>query len=321
MKLIFTADWHIKLHQKNVPIEWNKNRYRMLYQQLNEKIASNNIELLIIGGDLFDRVPNLDELELYFEFLTTINSKIKIIIYSGNHEALKKSTTFLSNLKVVTEKLNSNATIIDDFITYNGIDFIPYNKLKAYYPQDIDFTSEILCTHVRGEIPPHVQPEIDLSLLDRWKVVLAGDLHSHSNSQRNIIYPGSPVTTSFHRDFVDTGVLIVDTDIMEYTWEKLNLPQLIRKTVSNKDDMRKTDYHHTIYELEGDLAELAGVSSNELLDKKVLKRESTSSLNLKDMTIQEELKEYLIKILGMESEKVNDILQVLNDYTKNIGME
>ena len=54
-------------------------------------------------------------------------------------------------------------------------------------------------THVRGEIPPHVKPEVDLDMFEDFPVVFAGDLHAHSNTQRNIVYPGSPMTTSFHR--------------------------------------------------------------------------------------------------------------------------
>ena len=47
-----------------------------------------------------------------------------------------------------------------------------------------------LFTHVRGEIPPHVKPEVDLDRFEDFPIVFAGDLHAHSNSQRNIVYPG-----------------------------------------------------------------------------------------------------------------------------------
>jgi hypothetical protein len=41
MKVLFTADVHIKLGQKNVPIEWAKNRFNMLWSQL-EAIQKKN---------------------------------------------------------------------------------------------------------------------------------------------------------------------------------------------------------------------------------------------------------------------------------------
>lgn len=126
-----------------------------------------HVDVFIIGGDVFDRLATMEELELYFEMLSYIT--IPCIIYSGNHEANKKNTTWLTSLKDVTSRVNPKVKIIDDFHTEYGIDFIPYNKLKDYHPADIDFHSEILCTHVRGEIPPHVKPEVNLELFSRWK--------------------------------------------------------------------------------------------------------------------------------------------------------
>jgi DNA repair exonuclease SbcCD nuclease subunit len=271
------------------------------------------IDLHVIGGDLFDRMPTLDELSLYFKYIRDIS--VRTIIYPGNHEALKKNTSFLSNLKDVTKAINPLVEIIDDYYKLEDMDFIPYNKLKEFDPKD--FEGRTLFTHVRGEIPPHVQPEIDLKKLEQWELVIAGDLHSHSNSQGNIIYPGSPVTTSFHRNPVDTGVLLFDSETLDWSWMKLKLPQLIRQTVSHPDQMIKTNYHHTIYELEGDVSELVKVDKdNELLDKKLIKRHNDSALILTtEMTLEDELSEYLQFIMGLNEKKVKEVLGVFHDYT------
>lgn len=315
MKLLFTADIHIKLGQKNVPIEWAKNRYRELCRQVAE--LQKECDIFIIGGDTFDKVPTIEELELFFMFVN--NCVIPTYIYSGNHEAVKKTTTFLTNLKNVVNAVNDKVHIIDDYANINGIDIIPYNKLKEW-EKDPDNTfvslhNRILCTHVRGEIPPHVKAEIDLSLLDKWKVVLAGDLHSYSNSQRNILYPGSPVTTSFHRSEVSTGAIVLDTDTLEHTWVELKLPQLIRKTVKVGELMPATTYHHTIYEVEGDISELSQVEDSDLLDKKVLKRETDTALILSsEMSLAEEVSEYLKYILQLDDKTVEEIIAELNNY-------
>ena len=34
--ILFTADWHIKLGQKNVPVKWATNRYREFFSQIKE---------------------------------------------------------------------------------------------------------------------------------------------------------------------------------------------------------------------------------------------------------------------------------------------
>ena len=311
MKILFTADVHIKLGQKNVPIEWAKNRFNMLWEQLREQ--QKQCDLFVVGGDIFDKLPNMEELETYFDFVSSCI--VETVIYPGNHEAVKKDTTFLSNLKVVTSRLNSLVTIVDDFCTINGVDFVPYNKLKELEKTEFRFAEKVLCTHVRGEIPPHVKPEVDLDIFNRWQTVLAGDLHSYENSQRNILYPGSPVTTSFHRHTVDTGTILFDTVTHTHQWLKLELPQLIRKTVGVYDEKPATSYHHTIYEIEGDMAELAELENSDLIDKRVIKRATESALILDPtMTMSEEVSEYLTFILELPSETVENILKEMQNY-------
>jgi DNA repair exonuclease SbcCD nuclease subunit len=309
MKVLFTADLHIKLGQKNVPINWAVHRYDLLIAQL--ALYSTQVDLTVIGGDIFDRVPTINELEIYFQLVQSLKSTS--IIYSGNHEALKKNTTFLTNLRHVTTSLNPKVIIIDNFFTFKGIDFIPYNKLKDPWPEL--FNSKILCTHVRGDIPPHVKAEIPLEQFDRWKVVLSGDLHSYTNSQRNILYPGSPVTTSFHRSTVDTGIIIFDTDTLKHEWIKFDLPQLIRKTIQVGEEMVATDYHHTIYEIEGDMSQLGDMENTDLLDKKVVKRESDTTLILSpELSLVQEVEEYLRYILGINDTAVAATLKEFNNY-------
>lgn len=315
MKILFTADLHIKLGQKNVPVEWAKNRYRIMFSEIAKHYSS--VELMVVGGDIFDRVPTIDELELFFEFISSID--VPTIMYSGNHEALKKNTTFLTALQSVVGKLNSKVKIIDDYYSNNGIDYIPYNKLKEWEknPDNIFFSlhNNVLCTHVRGNIEPHVKAEVDLSLFKRWKTVLAGDLHAYSNSQLNILYPGSPVTTSFHRGLVDTGIIIFDTSTHTHSWERLEVPQLIRKTIKAGEPMPATEYHHTVYEVEGDMAELSNMENSELLDKKVVNRETDTTLFLDpSMSISDEVEEYARYVLMLNDEAVSDMLAVLNQH-------
>ena len=317
MKVLFTADIHIKLGQKNVPIDWAKNRYDLLWKEFQR--CQEQAEVFIIGGDVFDKLPNMEELEVYFDLIN--HCTIPTIIYSGNHEAIKKNTTFMSNLAKATNKMNKNVIVIDDYYSDYGIEFVPYNKLKDFeqgkhpWPEG----GSILCTHVRGEIPPHVQPEVNLDIFKDWDVVLAGDLHSYENSQRNILYPGSPVTTSFHRHSVDTGIILLDNDTLDHTWIKLQVPQLIRKTVGVNDPKPSTDYDHTIYQVEGDLQELGELEDNELIDRKVLKRETDTALLLdKDMTLNEEVSEYLRYILQLPDATIELALQELQNYADKI---
>jgi DNA repair exonuclease SbcCD nuclease subunit len=316
--ILFTADWHIKLGQKNVPMAWACARYKMFFEQIQEIEKCDRIDLHIIGGDLFDRVPSMDELSLYFDFVKGVTKRT--IIYDGNHEATRKNKTFFTNLKKATTSINPLVEVIDETYYEDDWAILPYADLHR--KQSIEgIDTEVLFTHVRGEIPPHVQPEVDLERFDKYKYVFSGDLHAHENTQRNIIYPGSPMTTSFHRNIVKTGYLLID-DTWEWTWHQFDLPQLLRKTVSTEDEMVQTEYHHTIYEIEGDVSDLSNIKNSELLDKKVIRRKTEATLVLdKEMSMEEELNEYLSYILELNEDKVKNILGVFSDYAKEVAVE
>lgn len=320
VKIGFVADIHIKLGQKDVPEEWARNRFLKLFNEL----SLHNPDVWILGGDIFDKLPNMAELELYFQLISEyIGRDQPVLIIPGNHESVKKDTTFLSYLKQSSRAINSNVTIIDDYHSCGelGVDFIPYNKLKDFAKgKHPEFKQPVCVSHFRAEIPPHVKPEIDLDLFNRWKVVLAGDLHSYSNSQRNILYPGSPVTTSFHRSLVDTGFIMFDTDDLSHEWIKLDVPQLIRKTVKAGEPTPVDEYHHIVYEMEGSLADLAGVETDGVVTKKIIQRSTDTALILDaEMTMRDEAKEYLLYILELDDNTVEQVLKVFDDEQKNFA--
>lgn len=308
MKILFTADWHIKLGAKKVPVEWQTNRYKLLFNKINE--YAKTCDLLVVGGDIFDKVPTIQELALYFEFIHSVG--VETIIYDGNHEATKKGETFLLDLKSVTENLNPNVKIITAPTSYKNIDIIPYGHIKCFDPNM--FSGNILMTHVRGSIEPYVKPEINLDLLDRWEVVLAGDLHSYDNCQRNILYPGSPVSTSFHRNPVTNGIIIFDTSDNSHEFITLDTPQMIRKTVTSIEDAVPTEYDLTIYEVECKANESFKVTTEEShIDKKIVHRDNKDQLDLHGKSKLEELETYLSNILDLDDETIVNILCTFGD--------
>lgn len=305
--ILFVADIHIKLGQKNVPKDWANKRYDLFIEQLNEIPHS----LLILGGDIFDRLPTLEELEVYFKMVSSLTQPT--IIYDGNHEATKKNFTFFEVLKDVTRAINPLVEIVTETKEYDKFSILPFADLHKKNSIESCNKDKALFTHVRGEIPPHVKPEVDLDRLKDFPIVYAGDLHSHSNTQRNIVYPGSPMTTSFHRSTVETGYILIDeNDLTKWSWHKFNLPQLLRKTVTSTDDMVPTEFHHTIYEIEGDLQQLSGIANTELLDKKIVKRNSEVTVDLSNKSIQEELEAYLDKVLLLPKDTIDKAMEVFN---------
>lgn len=298
-KMLIIADVHIKLGQKNVPTQWQYNRYMLLSGHLASTIRAEKVDYLVIAGDLLDSAkPTISEIGLLYDFLRHI--PVETLLIPGNHEMVSKTEDCYLVLFDMLKDLN--VFVISDFFEQDGVDYIPYNILKSDWPAT---NSKYCITHVRGEIPPHVTPEIDLDKFSMYEKVFAGDLHSYTNSQKNILYPGSPVATSFHRNVVtgSNGYFIFDTDTGEHTWYELSLPQLIRKTISSKEEIVPTHFHHTIYELEGTLESLKGVGGSDLIDKKITTGISTPPKLKMSGDITEELATYLIEVKGIDSPK------------------
>ncbi len=316
--ILFTADWHLNLRHKNVPQKWALDRYDLFFDQIYDLETKCNLH--IIGGDVFDRLPSMEELELYFKFISKIS--IQTFIFDGNHEATRKNQTFFTQLQDVSYNINKLVEVVDSSWEYTNFSILPYCDLYTKNSIEKFSDNKPLFTHVRGEIPPHVKPEVDLDRFNKFPVVFAGDLHSHTNTQRNIVYPGSPMTITFHRQEVKNGCLLIDENNWSWEWHELKLPQLIRKTVKSEKEMIKTNYHHTIYELEGDIQSLSLIKDSDLLDKKVIKRSTEATLILdKNMSIQDELVEYLVYILELSEQKISLIIGTYNDYAQKTKVE
>ncbi|ASV43453.1 recombinase [Vibrio phage JSF12] len=283
--------------------------------ELNKIFEDNQCSEHIIGGDIFDRFdPTPEEIRLYFDLLALINHPTKI--YTGNHEMVSKSKHVLETLAAETRRCNPLVEVITE--PYRSVDYDIVDYKELHQNRWSDRVSRLCFTHVRGEIPPHVKPEIDLSVFDEYSLVIAGDLHSHQNSQVTpagtpIIYPGSPLTTSFHRErtLKTNGALIVDTKTLEYSWEDLSsLPQLIRKTVKVGEELVEDPYDRVIYEVEGDIVDLKTVANNPLLDKKVNKNVGKPAiLDLTNTSgVTEELSLYLKNVLNLPQGTVKSLV-------------
>ncbi|WBU76852.1 hypothetical protein KRONOS_46 [Vibrio phage Kronos] len=287
----------------------------MLVDKLNKRFESSECDVHVIGGDIFDRFdPTPEEIELYFDLISKLNHKT--LIYTGNHEMKSKTKSVLDNLAEETTRCNPLVEVVIGVYRSQDFDIVDYKELhkKSWAEQQ----SRICLTHVRGEIPPHVTPEIDLAKFDTYDLVLAGDLHSYQNTQTTdngttILYPGSPLTTTFHRERTrkTNGCIVINTETLNYVWHDLKeLPQLIRKTIQVGEPMIKDEYDRVIYEVEGDISELKSIQDSDLLDKKVNKNVGKpAALDLTNKSgTDEELAIYLTEVEALPKDTVNRLV-------------
>lgn len=319
MKILSSADIHINLHKKKVPYEWQKNRFKLLFDKLLE--LENNCDVHIISGDVFDKNPQPDEVTLFLSYINRVT--IPTYIIDGNHEATSKGKTFLSYFAEDYAVNNKNVSIITDNtnleILGQMFQFFPYTAVgKKQFPEYIK--DSVLVTHVRGDVPPHISAELDLEKLKPWKLILLGDLHwNHKHEPYAMYYPGSPLNTSFDRDDKKRyGVDIIhfeNIDNYSVKFIDLKLPKLIRRTINTTEEMVADSYNHIVYEVRGSIDQIAKIEKSELLDKKIVERDtSESTLDLKDKTIYQELELYLDYIA------VSNKQAVLQQY-KQLGIK
>lgn len=319
IKILSSADWHVNLHRKKIPRAWQMARFQQLFDKLLK--LETDCDVHVIAGDLFDKEPDPDEICLVLAYLNTVS--IPTIVVPGNHEATSRGRTFWEHFKLENTIKNPLVHIFtkNDRIVLAGQGFcaFPYGSVQTDdLPAYVD--GDILVTHIRGEVPPHISAEYDFERLRPWKLILLGDLHfNHRYGDHAAYYPGSPLNTTFDRDDkraygVDI-IMLNSVDDYVVSFHDLKLPKLIRRTVPVGTPLVAHSYDHVVYEVTGSIDELAQLKKSDVLDKKMVEKpSSTATLDLSNKTLYEELEIYLHHI------KVADRDSVLAQF-KQLGIQ
>lgn len=109
-RILHTSDWHLgnSLHERSRLEEYEK-----FLGWLKQTIVSNNVDALLVSGDVFDTGnPGNSTEELYYRFLTSLNGTCcrNVIITAGNHD----SPATLRAARSVLELLNVHVVASPD---------------------------------------------------------------------------------------------------------------------------------------------------------------------------------------------------------------
>jgi len=111
LKLLHTSDWHLG---QNFMGKSRVEEHEAFLSWLLETIKENNIDVLLVSGDIFDTgTPPNYALELYYNFLkqlSQVNSLNTTIITAGNHD----SVSTLKAPKQLLEALNVHVVVNGD---------------------------------------------------------------------------------------------------------------------------------------------------------------------------------------------------------------
>jgi len=239
MKIAITADVHLKTKEET-PERWNA------LSDILDKMISENIDTLIIAGDLFnEESQNYSELDTFCKNAKYIDSHIKFYIIPGNHDPSITQQYFTSeNIKVISKpeiiKLGDKSA---PFL------FIPYLPAKSMGEIIAEFNQNLAGTWIligHGDYtaglhsPNPYEPGIympvtrnDIQYYNPAKVIL-GHLHKKINLGK-VFYPGSPcgldINETGKRSFLvlNTGTLeitekLIDTDYIFFNETLISLP-------------------------------------------------------------------------------------------------
>lgn len=86
MKIVHTGDWHVG---KTLRGRSRTEEYRQIFHHLQDIMGKENVDLLLVAGDVFDTfTPPAEAEDIVYNFLHQVSQmKIPIVIIAGNHDS------------------------------------------------------------------------------------------------------------------------------------------------------------------------------------------------------------------------------------------
>ena len=279
MKLLHLSDLHIG---KNIGSYSLLEDQKYCLGQILEIIKNENIDIVIIAGDIFDTsIPNSESMKVYSDFVDKIifDFKKKIIAISGNHDSGKRleiSKSFFekNSYYIFGNSFDESLTFEDEFgeVNFYPIPYISLARAKNEIDSNIEnFTDlyrillknidykdrNVLISHcyanekayeneeIEGEKPLTIggNDAMDANLFKNFDYVALGHLHrKHFVIDEKIRYCGTFMKYSFSEIMQKKSVTIVDLK------DHISIKEMEIKALN--DFCQVEDYFENILKLE-----------------------------------------------------------------------
>lgn len=255
-KIFHTADWHLKLNEKNHPIF--KQAIENLYLDILSKKEALKLDyfegLIVIVGDLFDARNKTTNETTYImgEAIRKLASLFRVYIVAGNHDLDVENISAMDSITPVVELLNmdtvfylkeskiyevdnilfANFSIFDNYSRpkINGKDFLeidPSNlknkTIVGLYHAPLEGTKADNNQYINYDLsfpPSHFQG---------CDIVMMGDIHTRQeliDCGATFVYPSSLYQISYGEKVNNQGYAL--WDIQTYTYEFVTLPSPVK---------------------------------------------------------------------------------------------
>ncbi len=276
MKFVHIGDLHLGkvLHQYSL-----LDIQRELLFELLEYMKQENIKVLVIAGDVYDRlIPSQEAVNVLDEFLSQAILKyhIQILMISGNHDSSDRmhfASSLLSSqgLHIATHLKKEMEYVEIGKSRFYLLPFFKPSQVKSLYEVDLHTYQEamtyylsqqtidnhyqnILITHqfvgrssltCESEMPLSVGGSeiIDAHLFEQFDYVALGHLHSPQKvSKETIRYSGSLMCYSFDEVNHKKSIVVVDTDNMSIHLHSLHPSLTLKKYKGTFEQLMNKDF-------------------------------------------------------------------------------
>lgn len=276
MKFVHIADLHLGkiIHQYSL-----LDIQEQLLNELLDYMVSQNIKVLVIAGDVYDRsIPSSEAVRILDQFLSKaiLDYQIKVLLISGNHDGhdrLHFASYLLKKqgLYIETEVHDVFKPVVIEDVCFYLLPFFKPSVIRQMYQDDaittyqqalefylskqtIDKTKKnVLVTHQfvgknsitsESEVTLSVGGSeiVDVSLFDDFDYVALGHLHASQKVKRETVrYSGSLMRYSFDETKQKKSICIVDTDDFSLDFYSLHPSIDLQQYEGYYDDFMKED--------------------------------------------------------------------------------
>lgn len=254
MKILHTSDWHlgIQLHRYSLMED-----QRYMLQQLYEIVAREQIQVVLIAGDIYDTTLATKEAILLFdEAMKTLCKDLhcQVIVIAGNHDsqvrlAMMRDLLRDEGLHLFGSLADSLEPVVIENVDFYGIPFVHKDTLSRIYHQSFATCDEAyacLMDDIRSRKTDHRQIVLAHAFVSGAKIsesdrlvmvggadcistavfhdidyVALGHLHKAQFCSPHIRYSGSPLAYAFSEGN-KKSVTVIDSDTLEIKSIALN---------------------------------------------------------------------------------------------------
>jgi exonuclease SbcD len=236
MKILHTADWHIGkvLHKYAL-----RDELLLFFDWLVELIKSEQVDLLLVSGDIFDLAnPAVVDREVYYKLLSRlIKLDVEVIITGGNHDAvglLNAPQTVLNELKI-TVVGGAEEDLNDELIEVKNAEgelelvvaAVPFLRDKDLRSKEIDAQYANRTEAIREGVKKHYADLSDICAEKYPEIPIIAMGH---------LYAKGVTTSDSERDIHIGNAAAIDSSIFSDVYDYVALGHIHRPQIVDKSD-------------------------------------------------------------------------------------